>query len=172
MLFELIAAIVAGFAGAGVALLANKLLGGRLPRWLTLALAGLAMLSMAITNEYGWYPRTVQGLPEGLEIATTAEDRAIYRPWTYIVPFVTRFLAVDTATMRTNEAVPGQRIVDVYAFARWAAPRRQGVAVDCSVGRRADLGPGVAMDADGGLQGADWREVGPDDPIVRTACRA
>ena len=110
MLFELIAAIVAGFAGAGVILMANKLLGGRLPRWLTPAGAGLAMLAMAIVNEYGWYPRTVGGLPEGLEVATTAEDRAIYRPWTYVVPFVTRFLAVDTATMRTNDALPGQRI--------------------------------------------------------------
>ena len=170
MLFELIAAIVAGFAGAGVILMANKLLGGRLPRWLTPAGAGLAMLAMAIVNEYGWYPRTVQGLPEGLEVATTAEDRAIYRPWTYVVPFVTRFLAVDTATIRTNDALPGQRIVEVYAFARWAAPMRRGVAVDCTGGRRADLDGAVSFDADGGLQGAAWREVGADDPIVRTAC--
>ena len=170
MVFELIAVIVAGFAGAGATLLLNKLLGGRLPRWVMPVAAGCAMLAVTITNEYGWYARTSGALPEGLEVATTVEDRAFYRPWTYIVPFVSRFLAVDTKTIRTNAAAPGQRLVDVYAFGRWMPPRQVRVAVDCTAGRRADIADGVSFGADGSLDGADWREVGADDPILRTAC--
>lgn len=170
MVFELVAVVVAGFAGAGVMLLANKLLRGRLPRWLVPAAAGAAMLAMAVSNEYGWYSRTVGALPEGLEVATTAQDRAVYRPWTYLVPLVTRFLAVDTGSMRRNPAQEGQRIVDVYAFARWMPPRKLGVAVDCPGLRRADLLAGASFGADGAIEGVTWHEVGPDDPILRTAC--
>lgn len=171
MLFELVATIVAGFAGAGVALLLNKVLGGRLPRWLTPVAAGGAMLAITITNEYGWYDRTVQALPDGLDVALAVEDRAFYRPWTYFVPFVSRFLAIDTATMRTNEALPGQKMVEVYVFARWAAPQSRLVMVDCAGGRRADIVRGTAFADDGALDGLNWLDAGPDDPIVRSTCR-
>jgi hypothetical protein len=172
MVFELIAVIVAGFAGAGVILLLNKLVKGRLPRWLMPAAAGAAMLAVTISNEYGWYPRTLAALPEGLEVAVTSEDRAFYRPWTFVVPFVSRFLAVDMIGVRSNAAAPGQRLVEVYAFGRWAAPQKKAVAVDCHGGRRADLTGEVSFGEAGALEGAAWRKVGTDDPIVRTVCRA
>jgi hypothetical protein len=172
MLFELIAAIAAGFAGGGIALLITKVSGGRLPRWIIPLAAGAAMIGMAIFNEYDWYPRTVASMGDGLEVASTVQDRAPFRPWTYLVPFVTRFLAVDTGTMQTNDAVKGQRIVEVYAFGRWAPTRKIDVAVDCTGGRRADLTPGISFGPDGTIEGANWRDVGADDPIVRTACGA
>ena len=52
MVFELIATIVAGFAGAGVALLLNKIFGGRLPRWIMPVAAGAAMLA---TTRRHWH---------------------------------------------------------------------------------------------------------------------
>lgn len=170
MFFELIATIVAGFGAAGVALLLNKVLGGRLPRWVVPVTAGCAMLATTIVNEYGWYDRTVEALPDGLEVAMTVEDGAFYRPWAYVVPFVSRFLAIDTATIRTNEALPGQKMVEVYAFGRWAAPQSRLVMVDCTGGRRADIARGMAFDADGSLEGLAWRDIGTDDPIVKSAC--
>jgi hypothetical protein len=172
MFFELIATFVAGFAGAGVALLLNKLVGGRLPRWIIPIAAGAAMLATTIANEYGWYGRTVGSLPSGLEVATTVENAAIYRPWAYVIPFVSRFLAVDTATMRTNDALPGQKMVEVYAFGRWAAPQSRLVMVDCDGGRRADVPPGTEVSPSGRVEGLDWRDTGADDPIVATSCRA
>ena len=171
MFFELIATIVAGFAGAGIALLLNKVLGGRLPRWITPVAAGMAMLATTIANEYGWYGRTAAALPAGLEVATTVENKAFYRPWTYLFPFVSRFLAVDTATMRTNEALPGQRMVEVYAFGRWTAPQSRLVMVDCAGGRRADIARGAEFGEDGSVDTLAWRDTGLDDPVVKTACR-
>jgi hypothetical protein len=170
MLFELIATVVAGFAGAGVALLLNKLVRGRLPRWVVPVAAGCAMIATTIANEYGWYGRTVDSLPDGLEVATTVENKAFFRPWTHVYPFVTRFLAVDVAAIRTNDALPGQRIVDVYAFGRWAAPQKQSVVVDCAGGRRADITPEAQFADDGSIQGVAWRDTGPGDPIVQTSC--
>lgn len=172
MVFELVAVIVAGFAGAGGALLVNKLSGGRLPRWIMPVAAGGAMLAVTIANEYGWFTRTVAGLPEGLEVAQTVEDRALYRPWTYVWPFISRFVAVDTLSARTNENVPGQRMVEIYAFARWSAPTKLTVMVDCGSARRAEIVEGVRLAEDGSLEGATWRDVGPDDPIVSTVCGA
>lgn len=171
MVFELIAVVVAGFAGAGLALLLNWLLGGRLPRWLMPVAAGAAMLGVTIANEYGWYPRTLATLPRGLEVASTVEDRAVYRPWTYAVPFVNRFLAVDTQNVLTHPDRPEQRLVEVYAFARWSAPQKIAIAVDCAGARRADLSDGVAFGDGGALDGADWRDVGRDDPVLAAACR-
>lgn len=170
MVFELIAVIVAGFAGAGIALLLNMLSGKRLPRWSTPVAAGVAMIAVTISNEYGWFNRQVATLPDGLQVVQTVEDRAFYRPWTYAYPFVNRFLAVDTASLRRNEALPGQRLVDVYAFGRWAQPTKLSVAVDCEALARAEIVEGVSLGADGRLQGANWREVGAGDPVVGATC--
>lgn len=171
MVFELIAVIVAGFAGAGLALLLGRLSGGRLPRWVMPVAAGAAMLAVTITNEYGWYPRTAQTLPEGLSVVAAVEDTAVYRPWTYAKPFVSRFLAVDEKSVRTNPDQPGLKLADVYAFARWTAPSRVIVAVDCNLNRRAEITEGVSLGEDGALDGAPWRDVAPSDELVATLCR-
>ena len=170
MIFELIAVIVAGVAGFGAAALVNRVVGGRLPRWLMPVAAGGAMLAVAISNEYSWYPRTAMTLPERLEVAYTVENRSFFRPWTYAVPFVDRFLAVDRSTLQTHEGAPGHRMVDIYAFRRWTAPQKMGVVFDCPGGRSAPVGSAATFAADGTIGGLVWDDVGADDPVLRTAC--
>ncbi|MCB1347837.1 MAG: hypothetical protein KDK11_04050 [Maritimibacter sp.] len=172
MFWELIATFVAGVAAAGVVLLLNKLLRGRLPRWLMPVAAGAAMIAMAIYNEYGWFPRTEANLPESLEIIDKVESRAWYRPWTYVTPFVERFVAVDRASVRTHEARPDYRLADVYLFGRWSPVHRLPVLADCAEWRRAALTDGFAFEADGSVTGADWASVAEDDAIVAALCGA
>lgn len=169
MLFELIAVVVAGFAGAGIALLARRAF-SLLPRWLVPLFAGAAMLATAISLEYSWYGRTVAGLPEGVEVGLAHENRAPWRPWTYAVPYVDRFIAVDRRSALTHEAAPGQRIVNLYVFGRWAPTQRVRAVFDCEAGRRADLVAGVRLAEDGAIEGATWHETGLDDPVTRAAC--
>ena len=164
MFIELIATFVAGFAGAGVMLALAKLSGGRLPRWMIPLAAGAAMIGTTIISEYSWFPRTRDGLPQGLVIAQTVESKAFYRPWTYAVPYINRFVAVDTAATRTNTDDPSLRLADLYFYGRWAPVRAVQMMVDCAGGRRAD--PMEASDRSEPV----WRDVGAADPIVTTVC--
>lgn len=169
MLFELIAVVVAGIAVGGLVTLLRRIVPA-VPRWIIPVMAGAAMLTAAISLEYSWFPRTRDALPDGLRIAVTHESHAPWRPWTYAAPFVDRLIAVDMATMRTNTALPDQRMVDVYAFGRWAATQRVQTIIDCVTHRRADLAPGVSFADDGQVQGAVWVVATDDDPVMQTVC--
>jgi len=172
MFLELIATFVTGFGVAGIVLLLNKMLRGRLPRWLVPASGGLAMLAFAIWSEYSWYPRTAAALPDPVVIAWQNTETAPWKPWTYAVPQTTRFVAVDTGTIRTNDALPGQRMVDLYLMGRWAPGRQVRVLLDCQGARRADLLEDVAMDETGAVDPAAWVQMEPTDPVLTTACNA
>ncbi len=171
MLFELIAVIVAGFAAGGVGALARRTI-RTLPGWIVPVAAGGAMLVVAISLEYSWYGRTAAGLPDQVEVASTHESRAIWRPWTYVVRYVDRFVAVDHRSARTHADVEGQKMVDVYLFGRWTPTVRVTSVFDCLQGRRADLRGGVELSGDGSVPEANWIATDPGDPVTQTACEA
>ncbi|SDW51144.1 hypothetical protein SAMN05444358_1011032 [Ruegeria halocynthiae] len=172
MFLELIGTVFAGFAFAGVVMVLNKLTGGRLPKWAAPVAAGVGMIAMTISSEYSWYDRTRGQLPDSLAIVQKVESRAFYRPWTYAVPFVDRFAAIDTISVRTNENLPDQRLVDLYFFGRWAPQSMVPVAVNCAQNTRANLADGADFADDGQLQNAEWIEAPADDPVIRATCEA
>lgn len=172
MFFELIGTILAGLAtGLGVWAL-NRLLRGRLPGWLAPVAAGAAMLLAAISSEYGWYGRTIDTIPSSFVVAQAIEEKSFYRPWTYAVPFVNRFVAVDPASVQTHPDQPGQRIVTVAFFGRWARTAQVPVLFDCASARQADIADGISFGADGAVIDADWYDVPRDDPVLVAACSA
>ncbi|WP_305986076.1 hypothetical protein [Roseibium sp. MMSF_3544] len=170
MFVELIATFVAGIAAAGLVMLVNRVLGGRLPRWFAPVAAGIAMILTTISNEYGWFSRTKEALPEGLVIALTVENKAFYRPWTYIQPFVERFVAVDMQTIRLHPERPDEKLGETYFFGRWAPVNKITFLADCAGHRRAALTDAISFEDDGAVTGADWIPVPADDPIVSTIC--
>lgn len=172
MFLELIATFIAGFGVAGIVLLLNKVLRGRLPRWMMPASAGFAMIAFSIWSEYSWYPRTAGSLPEPVVVAWSNSESAPWKPWTYAIPQTTRFVAVDTGTIRTNDGLPGQRMVDLYLMGRWAPGRQVSVLLDCTGGRRVDLLENVTMDEHGAVDASAWITMDPNDPVLTTACRA
>jgi len=170
MFLELVATIAAAFAAAGMVLLLNRIVGGRLPKWFTPVAAGAAMIVTTISNEYGWYPRTKAALPEGLVISETIENQSFYRPWTYVRPYVERFVAVDTLSLQTHPALPDQRIADVYYFGRWSPVNKIGVLADCANARRAALIDAISFDESGKVSGANWVDVPKDDGLLAAIC--
>ena len=170
MFLELIGTIFAGFAFAGIVLVLNKLTGGRLPRWATPVAAGLGMIGMTIASEYSWYDRTRETLPDSVSIIQEVESRAIYRPWTYAVPFVDRFAAIDTDSVRKNEQVPDERLVELYFFGRWAPVSQVPVVVHGAENLRANLADGAEFGDDGRVLNADWIKAGTGDPIIEATC--
>lgn len=170
MFLELIATFVIGLGAAGVIMLARRVVGDFLPRWFIPAGAGLAMISFTLWSEYTWYGRTTATLPDDLVIAWANETTAPYKPWTYITPQINRFVAVDTASIQTNDALPGQRMVDLFLMGRWAPGRQVRVIVDCNENRRADLLEDIKMDANGAVEDSAWVPLDPEDPVLRTTC--
>ncbi|RBI86533.1 hypothetical protein DRV85_03615 [Rhodosalinus halophilus] len=163
MFLELIATVFAGLAAAGVVLLVNRGLGGRLPRWLAPVTAGAAMLAATISSEYSWFGRTAGALPEAFAVIETVESSAIWRPWTYLAPFTERFVALDGSSVRQNAVRPEERLADLYFFGRWAPVRQLEIRVDCARGARALPGDGTGGEV-------VWQEVGADDAIVAAVC--
>ena len=169
MFLELIAAFAAAFAAAGIMLGLNMLTGGRLPKWSLPVAAGAAMLGYAVWSEYTWFARTAGDLPEGVEVTFANESRAAWRPWTYAAPMVNRFIAADTGSIRTNAAVPDQRILDLYFFGRWSPRNLVEVVVDCETGRLAPL-VSAELDASGAATEAAWATPPRGDTTLEMAC--
>lgn len=170
MFLELIATIFAGIACAGIAMLINIATGRRLPKWILPVAAGGGMIAMTISNEYTWFDRTAEQLPEGVTIALTVEEQSWFRPWTQIWPYTERFVAIDTATARKNENLPDQRMADVYFLGRWAPVNRAPMLFDCAGHRSALLIDGAAFAADGTIANAEWQVMPATDPILKLAC--
>ena len=170
MFFELIGTLVAGVAAAILVWALNRPLKGRLPKWLAPVAAGGAMLYATISSEYGWFARTTAVLPNGMVVADAIEERAIYRPWTYAKPYVTRFVAVDLASVQTHENHPNQRIVDLVFYGRWSRTAVVPMLFDCAAKATADIVDGVEFAADGAVVGAQWRKDPSEVALIETAC--
>ncbi|UZD91346.1 hypothetical protein [Cognatishimia activa] len=172
MFIELIATIFAGIACAGVAMVLNILTGRRLPKWVMPIAAGAGMIGMTISNEYTWFDRTAERLPEGVEIATMIHEESWIRPWTKVLPYTKRFVAVDIATLRKNENLPAQRLADLYFFGRWSPVSQAPMLFDCQKSRSALLIDGAEFGADGTVTNADWQAMEAEDPILTMVCKA
>ncbi|MFC7704379.1 hypothetical protein ACFQXB_09245 [Plastorhodobacter daqingensis] len=170
MFLELIATIASGFAAAGVVLILNKAMRGRLPRWFMPAAAGLAMFSYVVWSEYSWLPRMTESFPDGVEVVSVNYETSFYRPWTYLSPLANRLVAVDTRMNRRNEALPDLVLTRLVLRARWEPGADVPVIFDCAGSRRAALTDAVAFAADGAPVGADWVTLPPDDPALARAC--
>lgn len=170
MFVELIATIVAGIACAGLAMLVNIMTGRRLPKWIMPVAAGLGMIGVTISNEYTWFDRTAESLPEGLEIAVTVEEQGWLRPWTQIWPYTKRFVAADVATIRKNDNLPGQVMADLYFFGRWSPVNQAPMLFDCPGQRSALLIDGADFASDGTVADADWQAMPEGDPVLALVC--
>lgn len=172
MLFEFVAALVAGVALAGVMMLVRWASKGRLPRWIVPAAAGIGMLSYAIWSEYSWFTRATNAMPAGTVVTWKNEARSFWRPWSYYAPVVNRFTAVDLAHTQRHANHPGLVMADLLLSARWKMPARIKVVFDCNGSRRGDLvGGNVSVADDGTIVGVDWVAVPADDPALQAVCR-
>lgn len=172
MLFEFIAAVVAGVALGGISMLLRWASRGLLPRWIVPAAAGVGMLCYAVWSEYSWFTRAANAMPAGTVVTWKNEARSFWRPWSYYAPVVDRFAAVDLAHAQRHPDHPGVVIVDLLLSARWQVPARVKVVFDCNGKRRGDLtGENVSIAEDGSIVGANWVSVPEDDPALKAVCQ-
>lgn len=171
MLIELIATFALGVGAAGTAMLLRRIVGDAIPRYAVPFAAGLAMIGFTLWSEYSWYSRTVSALPPKVVVTQSHAESSSYRPWTYLKPFVSRFAAVDQASIRRNDRLPGHVLINILLFTRHGPTASLPLLIDCVGNRRADIVDGVTFDADGAATGADWYPIPPEDPLIGAACR-
>ncbi|TNF23135.1 MAG: hypothetical protein EP318_02010 [Rhodobacteraceae bacterium] len=169
MFFELLATVIAGFAAGGMAFLLSRITGGRFPRRWTVGVGALAMIAFSIWNEYNWFPRSEAQLPEGVVVVAASETRSWFRPWTYVVPLVNRFAALDTGSVQRNADVPHQRIADLYLMERWRSAVGLKIAVDCQAQVQARLET-VTYAETGEMESDRWEALDATDPLLTAAC--
>lgn len=170
MLLEFIAGVAIAVGAGGMAHLAIRLSGQRLPGWLTPAAAGFAMIAFAVWAEYSWADRIKSNLPPEVTFVSQNAVTSWFRPWTYVWPLTNRMILIDTRFDRRNEAYPELLMTAIVMMGRYEMGRQIPVVFDCASGRRADLRADVVITEDGSFEGADWRDLGRDDPMVRAAC--
>lgn len=169
-MLEAIAAVVAGFAAAGIMMGLRVLSGRRLPRWLVPAAAGAGMLAFTVWAEYAWYPRIQMQLPEGAVIVEAPENRAIWRPWTFWRPLVTQVAVADTRALMSNPDMPSVFLVPMSGLARWSPGGAWLEAIDCTGARRAVMTDGMALAPDGTLTGGAWMAMSAGDGRLAALC--
>lgn len=171
MFLELIATVLAGVAAGGVVMVLNRLTGRRLPGWLMPVVAGAAMLFVTIRMEYTWFERMTADFPEDAVITELHESSAFWRPWTYAAPLVDRFAVLEKSAVRTNEAVPHQRMFDMIFFGRWQKVQVVPMVVDCDTSRGAPMLDDVTFDEAGAVDTAPWAPIPEGDLTYATVCK-
>lgn len=171
MWLELIAMVAAGAGVAGIFMALRYFSKGRMPKWSVPAAIGAGMIAFSIWNEYSWFPRVTAVLPPEVTVISAPSEKQAWRPWTYLFPLKTRFLAFDGSSVKTSETTPTLRQADLLVITRWGATQRIPMAFDCAKSTQATLIDGAALAADGTLSGAIWQPAATDDAIQPLACK-
>ncbi|WP_022707335.1 MULTISPECIES: hypothetical protein [Paracoccus] len=133
---ELLGVIAVGIGAAalGYALmhLARKL--GLAPApWLLPAAIGLAMVGYSIWNDYAWFGRAQDRLPQGSQVLLVGRDSQPWAPWTYLAPVEVRFAALDPATVQPTDQ--GNRQAEIILVERRGQTLVVPQQFDCTGGR-------------------------------------
>ncbi len=170
VLLHLLAVFAIGFAAAGFVLLAYRLRGKRAPGVAFLTAAGAAMLGYGIWSEYTWFSRTRSALPDAVVVIEDFKVRSPLQPWTYLLPRVSRFIAVDTRQLQTNPDLPGYVLTQLILVERFEPTRTVAQIIDCRDARATGVPPDADFTAAGLPADAQWRPLAVDGPLYSAVC--
>lgn len=170
MLWELVATVFAGLGAAGIALMLRKISGKKLPRYLVPVFAGLGMLGFQIHGEYNWYSHQVSLLPEGVVVVKAVEEQTSWRPWTFVKPQITRFMAVDVKNSAANSNNNDLVLANLYLFERRQAAINVKLVVHCKEQKRANFTEQLPLPAPGEAAGADFIVIGDNEKMLLSVC--
>lgn len=170
MIWDLIATIVAGFGGAGIALLIRKLV-KQSPRWLIPVFAAAGMFSFQIYSEYQWFSHQKSLLPAGVNVVKSVSERSAWRPWSYLKPQVVRFVAIDTSNITYNEFNSELRLVTLYLFERRSPALAVRQVIHCQLRSRADYTDQLELPAADAPLDQNWVLIAEDETALLDVCQ-
>lgn len=169
-MLHLIAVFAMGFLAAGLVLLVYKLRGVKAPRYLVPMAAGLAMIGYSVWSDYSWASRTIDGLPDHVRVVKEISSSAPWKPWTYLIPQVDRFIALDSSETRRNERLPGFVMAEVILVAQREPAVTTRQLFDCTQSRRTDILPTAEFTDDGMPVAPQWVPLEPGDALYQQLC--
>ena len=170
MFWHLIAAIVAGVAGAGIGLMLRSLTRKRLPKWIIPVCAGLGMLSYTIHYEYTWFEAKQARLPEGTVVVSSEDGEMLWRPWTMLYPMPLSYTVLDQANAQIQDTSQGRiarfvlyRFDKQHLMSTVASQRYQLICSESAMFRLNDAGQAKAE---------TLTELDADSPLFQRICGA
>jgi hypothetical protein len=142
-----------------------------IPRWATPLAAGAGLILTTVWMEYTWFDRVSAALPQGFAVTNPESTVSPLRPWTYAVPLVNRFTALDGTKLARHPVRADLVVAPVFGFARWQNPQSALIVFDCAGGRRVPVVAGMDIDEDGTLTGAEWQVLDTADGLQAAACK-
>lgn len=144
--------------------------GRHLPGYALPMVGASIAIAYGVYAEYSWASRMESGLPASIVVLERIDDRSALAPWTWIVPRVERFSAVDLSAIRRHPEYPNLRLSDVLLLQRFSPVLRVPQLVDCEQQRVTDVPTGNGFSQGGLPDGIEWQEREASDNFVSAVC--
>jgi hypothetical protein len=166
MFWTLVATVLCGLGAAGIALGVRVATRSKAPKWIIPVFAGAGMLSFLIYNEYNWYHLKQSQLPEEAIIVDTETDGILWRPWTFIFPYVTAFSTVDLKSISRDTDNPDIVRFTLYRFEQKVtdAVSHRVHLLNCATDELVPLGSNGSPRID------NMKVLDQTDPLLTTVC--
>lgn len=160
MLFNLLGTFVAGIGAAGIAILIYKYI-LRIPRPKAVVpiAAGCAMILLQIVLDYYWFSRATDDFEGDLVVVSTFEGKSLLQPLSYVIPRTDRFIALEVATLKEHDSLPGVKLGTLHIIARDAPSGQRQQLFDCVNNKRADVTPDLSLTAADLQSKANWLDM-------------
>ena len=167
MFWTFIATVFCGLGAAGIALGIRAVSRKTAPTWIIPVFAGAGMLGYLIYGEYTWFELKQSQLPEEAIIVDTESDGVLWRPWTFIAPYVTAFSTVDTKSIRRSEENSEVTHFILYRFEQKLTDVVSHRVHIIHCGNR-EL---VPLGSDGNPRIDNMKQLGVNDKLYQTVCQ-
>lgn len=166
MFWNLIATVFCGLGAAGIALGIRAATRKKAPRWLIPVFAGAGMLAYLIHGEYTWYDHKKELLPDEAVIVDTENDGILWRPWTFVFPYVTAFSTVDLKSISRDTDNPDIVRFTLYRFEQKVtdAVSHRVHLLNCATDELVPLGSNGSPRID------NMKVLDQSDPLLTTVC--
>jgi hypothetical protein len=160
MLFNLLGTFVAGIGAAGIAILFYKyILRMPRPKAAIPVAAGGMMILFQVFLDYGWFSRATADFEDDLVVVSTFEGKSLLQPLSYVIPRTDRFIALEVATLKEHDSLPGVKLGTLHIIARDAPNGQRDQLFDCVNNKRADVTPGLSLTAADLQSKAKWLDM-------------
>lgn len=166
MFWTFIATVFCGLGAAGIALGIRAVTRQKAPRWIIPVFAGAGMLGYLIYTEYTWYDHKKTLLPEEAVVVSTESDGILWRPWTFVFPYVTAFSTVDVNSISRDTDRE-----EIVRFTLYKFEQKMTDAVSHRVHLiNCDSRELVPLGSDGTPRVDNLKVLGSTDPLFKTVC--